>query len=161
MENADYLYKTKPNYIFIVLMVAGAGFSIFLSSLAWPAKEGNITADIFLLLFCLFALLCLSLAIASKIIYLTATEIIITVPVFFYKRILLLSEIKSLNDKKVMVNIDSKSFTPKLTQIGNKVIVIMKDGKEIQLSSLQIWNYREFRKNLRLALVSNGSKHHQ
>jgi len=52
MENTGYLYKTKPNYIFIVFMIIGTGFFIFLSSLTWPVKGNNIAALIILVIFC-------------------------------------------------------------------------------------------------------------
>jgi len=99
MENTDYLYKTKPNYIFVVFMIIGAGFFIFLSSLAWPFKNGNITADVLLVFFGLFAFLFLCFVIGFKIIYLTSTEIIITIPVIFYKRVIMLSDIKICRTK--------------------------------------------------------------
>ena len=161
MENIGYLYKTKPNYIFIAFMIIGSGFFIFLSSLAWPVKSNNIAAVIVLFIFCLFALLCLSLAIGFKVYYLTQAEIIITIPLIFYKRTIMLSDIKSLSDKDVAVDLDPKSFVPDKTTIGQKVIVLLNDGKKIQISSLEIWKYREFRKNLRSALVSQGRKAHQ
>jgi hypothetical protein len=161
MESADYLYKTKPNYVFMVFMIAGAVFFIFLSSLSLPVKDNNIAAIVFLILFGLFAMACLSLAIGFKIYYLTQTEIIITIPLVLYKRVILLSDIKSLSDQDVKVDLDPKSFVRKDTLIGHKVIVLLNDEKKIQLSSLQIWKYKDFRKNLRTTLINNGRKTHQ
>jgi len=160
MGTINYTYKTRPNYVFMVFMLLGAGFFIFLNSLVWPVKSYNGTALIVPVISGLFALLCLYLAVGFKIIYLTPTEIIITIPVVFYKRTLLMSDIKTLNDKDVTMDLNSKGFTPMETQIGNKIIVVMNDGKQIQLSSLQIGGYREFRKNLHSTFVSNGQKKH-
>jgi len=54
--------------------------------------------------------------------------------------------------------LDPKSFVPDKTTIGHKVIVLLNDGKKIQLSSLQIGRYKEFRKNLRSALIGQARK---
>jgi len=161
MENTDYLYKTKPNYIFMGFMILSAGFFIFLSTLGGPVKSNNITAIIFLIIFGLIALACLSLAVGFKIYYLTQTAIIITIPVIFYKQVILLGDIKNLSDQDVKVDLDPKSFVRKDTLIGHKVTVMLNDGKKIQLSSLQIWKYKDFRKNLRSAFISHGRKAHQ
>jgi len=161
MENTDYLYKTKPNYIFIMFMMMGAGFFIVLSSLTWPIKSDNIVAVSIMVIFCFFALLCISLVIGFKVYYLTQTQIIITIPVILYKRTVLLSDVKNLSDKDVAVDLDNKSFVPDKTTIGHKVIVLLNDGNRLQFSSLEIWKYREFRKNLRSTLASHGNKQHQ
>jgi len=145
----------------MVFMIAGAGFFIFLSSLGDPIKSNNIAAIIILIIFYLFALGCLSLALAFKVYYLTQTELIITIPIIFYKRVIMLGDIKNLSDQDVKVDLDPKSFVRNDTLIGHKVIVLLNDGKKIQLSSLQIGKYKDFRKNLRSAIINQGRKAHQ
>jgi hypothetical protein len=141
-------------------MIIGAGFFIFLMTWVWPEKV-NITTAIFPALFGLFALLCLSLAIGFKVYYLTQSDIIITIPVVFYKHTVSLGDIKNLTDSDVLVDFNNKSFVPDKTKIGRKVIVLLNDGKSLEISSLQVGGYKKFRENLRSALINQGRKRHQ
>jgi len=108
---SKYLYKTSPNYFFIFIMLIGIVAPAFIADKVWVSNALNsghpVTVIIFVGVLLAFLVLCLGLIIASKVIYLTTDHLIIAMPLIFYKRGILYSEIKDMTEKEE--NIDTEN----------------------------------------------------
>jgi hypothetical protein len=157
MANEPYLFKTQPGYICIAVGIIGAGFSSFLAHSMWVSSWNNVQGTdlqtahiielIFLGLLVLFSAVCLYLVISFKIIYVTHNELIITRPLFFYKRDILLVDIKTITEEDENISI-SRGFSYEKMKIGKKAAVQLKNRKSIKISSIEIWGYNTLIKKL-------------
>jgi len=167
----DYLFKTKPNYFFMFFMVAGAVFFVFMANLLCPlSKLGELPKEdktsfwvhvTVMFIFFGFSVMCLVLALAFKVIYLTQNEVIVSTPLFFYKRTIMLNEIKGMTEKEEKISASNNLFYDDRTTIGHNTTLQLTDGRKAGISSIQVWGYNELIKKIHTQIrVNNSNTHH-
>ena len=115
-------------------------------------KTGHVIYFIFLGLFTLFSLGCLYMVLGFKICYLTQGELSICRPLFLSKRTISLSDIEGLSaEEEEKIDI-SRGFDRNIISIGHSTKIRLKNGKLIDISSLEIWDYNTLIKKLRTEL---------
>ncbi len=169
MADNNYIYKTKPNYLFILLMIIGVVFCAFIVNLVLSSnmvvhgvseKTGHLIIIIFICFFALLGLGCLFIVVGFKMFYLTHDELIMSRPFLFYKRSISLLDIGTTSEADASISI-SRGLSYKKMNIGHKTTVLLKSGKKIVISSVEIWGYNMLMKKLDMQIRINKDRHHQ
>lgn len=159
MTSEEYFFKTRPAWFFLAFMFVAGSICVWVAYQLWyhmPVKPNNGTGSsadmiakiVFTCFFALFGLLCFSLIIGLKICYLTSNELIITRPLLFYKHIIRRADIRNISEKDSNIDVDRTGFSRDLVKIGNTSILLLKNGKKVQISSVNVGHYRELMKKL-------------
>ncbi|MFB9841141.1 hypothetical protein [Mucilaginibacter ginsenosidivorans] len=157
MTPEQYVYKTKPPYVYLVIYLLSAGFFCFIGSLVMPMfknaahahdQSSEIITGIILGGFLFFVLCSLWLILAFKICYLTSTELVITRPLLSWKRTVLFTEIERTFHKDNKIDISRSAFTRDWVKVGETVKLQLKSGSIIRVSSMETSGYQTFIKKL-------------
>jgi hypothetical protein len=157
MKQEDYLFKTRPQYLLIIFSIVSAIASAYIGYIIWQSNKatpradertGHIIAMIFSGFFIMFSLVCLYCFSRVEICYLTKDELIISRPLLFFYHKILLSDIERMTEKEDKIDIDQKSFTPDLATIGHTTSIWLKNGKQVKISSIEVWGYKELIKKI-------------
>jgi len=155
----EYIYKTKPAWVFLTLMLAVGLFCMWMTYFSWTAswKSSNGTSEatvfvfktVFTAFIFIFGSICLSMVLGMKICYLTETELIVKRPLLFFQRVVQRADIRSITEKDSKIDINNKSFSREWVKIGDTAVLLLKTGKKIELSSVNVGGYAELIKKLR------------
>ena len=164
------LYKATPNYFFVFVMAIGVFFSMVFAWKIWPERidvqgvsrsTGYIVITVLTAISFALSVLCFMLIICSKVIYLTTDSIIITMPLVFYKRVIMLNEVKYMVENDERINMSNNTFSRNLMTIGHNTTLELTDGKKVNISSLQVWRYDELIKKIKAQRrIKVGNIHH-
>nr|WP_294792179.1 hypothetical protein [uncultured Mucilaginibacter sp.] len=160
---AEYIYKTKIPYAFIVFMTLGTAFWGFILYLMYPMKPAP-GQDIddetalwiargFELIIVFLALCCFYGVIGFKLSYLTSDELVIHRPLLMYRRRVDLIEIDKIMEKKENVNLSHGFFDESRIYSGNKATILLTTGRKIRISSIQIRGYKELIDKIRTQII--------
>ncbi|BAU52816.1 hypothetical protein MgSA37_00979 [Mucilaginibacter gotjawali] len=89
------------------------------------------------------------LVITFKVCYLTDTELIISRPFIFFRRVVPRANISNISEKDSQIDIDRTGFSRNMVKIGETAILLLKNGKKLQISSVNIGRYHELIKKLK------------
>jgi hypothetical protein len=158
----------------IIVGILGAVFFGFLIHLMYPMLSPNLIVKgvskgigytiviIVVSIFCFFSVVSLSMALSFRIFQLNESELIISRPLLFFDRRVLLADIENLNEGDYKLNIvDNHSLTLETETIynGRKITLNLKNGKQLKLNSFEVGGYKSFVKELKKQLVKLKSKH--
>jgi hypothetical protein len=114
-----------------------------------PGKNlGYIIGYLCLCAFVVFSIYAFCIAIGYRIVYLTTSELIIHIPVIFYKRTISLNNIKNFSESEEKFSYSKSVFSNKSYTIGHKTIFLLDNGTKATLSSLDMWGYNELIKKI-------------
>lgn len=163
----NYIYKTGPNYFFIIFMLVGAGFCAFLVNL-FPSntvvigaseKTGHLIVVVFKGFVALFGLLCLFMVIGFKRFYLTQDELIMSRPLLFYKRVIALSDLSNTSEADESISI-SRGWSYEKMNVGHKTTLLLKTGKKLEISSLEVLGYNTLIQKIKSEQRINRDRQH-
>ena len=159
MTSEEYIFKTRPAWFFLAFMFVAGSICVWVAYQLWNHMpvESNVGAGssanmiakiVFTSFFALFGLGCFSLVVGLKICYLTSTELIIRKPLLFYKRIIQRSDFRNISEKDSNIDVARNPFSQNSIKIGNTSILLLKSGKKVQISSVNVGSYLELMKRL-------------
>jgi hypothetical protein len=90
-----------------------------------------------------------------EICYLTEDELIIKRPLLFIEHKVLLLDIERITEKEDKIDIDPKSFKPDMVTIGHTTSILLKNGKQVKISSIEVWGYKELIKKINTEMRIN------
>lgn len=158
-------------YPSVIVVLAGIFGTMFLSLFAYLScikllslVQSSQNFDIWIAFSCvaftLFALITLFKLLTIKKILLTQNELVISYPLLFYNKIIMLSTIKNifeLNYNHSKMHVDGSIYT---TYYGKKLIIkLLNNNKKIIITSWEISNYNELAKSFKI-VCNNRFKSH-
>jgi len=154
MNEVKYRIKTIPNFFFIgFCIISTIGFA-FIAYLAWPSSKGvhdedyvinQVTSGVFMF----FSLMSIYYILRLEKCYLTDHELIITRPLLFIRRTILLSDIERITDKENKIDINHGHYRPNLLTVGNTSTLWLKNGKKVRISSMEVLDYDDLIKKIK------------
>ncbi|GAC1304654.1 MAG: hypothetical protein NVSMB24_12400 [Mucilaginibacter sp.] len=171
MKGNDLPYKSKPAYITIAFGILGLLFFGFLVHLIYTSNNfdkgvgetaSNVIIYIILGVFIFFGLGSFWLAIGMQIYLITESELIITRPLFFGERKILISDIERIEEKDFDIKTMNHSITGETIYTGRKAILILKSNKKIEISSIDAGGYKILITKLRkqwIKVVADALRH--
>jgi len=154
MNEDNYIFKTKPNFIFIGFAIISAIGYAFIAHLAWPSKTNVHNTDYVLALITPAIFILLSVAstfcvLRLEICYLRPHELIISRPLLFIRRAVLLSDIERITEKENKINISRNAFRSNLITVGNTSTIWLRNGKKERISNMEVWGYGNLIKKIK------------
>ncbi len=155
-----YIFRTRPAYFFLGFSLIVAAFCIWGTFAFWEASfepSGDTSQTTILVIRIIFTAVILAfglsflwIVVTLKICYLTDQELIISRPILFTKLVLPRSEIINISEADSKIDLNAKNLNrPDWFKIGDTATLLLKNGKKIQLSSVNVGRYRELIKKLR------------
>jgi hypothetical protein len=150
MKSSDLPYKSKPGYIPIAIGMLGLLLFGFLSNLVYTTKNfhagikqltDNLIIYVILDFFLFFGLGCFWMVIGMQLYLITETELIITRPLFWGRRKILIADIYRIDEKNEDIKIMNYGITGETIFTGRKAILILKSGKKIKINSIAVGGY--------------------
>jgi len=159
MKSDERVFKTRPAYFFLTLMLAVGLFCVWGAYTFWTssADANSNTSEtatlvirvIFAGFVLLFGLIALWIVITFKVCYLTDTELIIRRPFVFFRQVVPRADIKNISEKDSEIDINNKGFSRDMVKIGETAVLLLKNGKKLQISSVNVGRYHELIKKLK------------
>jgi hypothetical protein len=163
-----YIYKTGPNYLFIIFMIIGTALCAFLVNLVWSSgmtvhgtseKTGRLIILIFIGFFVLFGLVCLFMVIGFKTFYLTQDELILKRPLLLFSQRISLKDMTAFVEKENKIDISRDVFSTRIVSIGHTSTIRISNDKKIMISSIEIWGYNTLMKKINAQIRINKDRH--
>jgi len=159
MKSDEYVFKTRPAYFFLVLMLAVGLFCVWGAYTFWIfSADANTNASetttlvirvIFTGVILFFGFTALGLFITFKVCYLTDRQLIISRPLIFFRQVVPRANIRNISEKDSQIDIDRSAFSRDMVKIGETATLLLKNGKKLQISSVNVGGYHELIKKLK------------
>jgi hypothetical protein len=147
MDEVKYRIKTIPNFFVIGFCILSTIGFAFIAYLAWPSARGvhdedyvinQVTSGVFMF----FSLMSIYSILRLEKCYLTDHKLIITRPLLFIHRTILLSDIERITEKANKIDTNSRStFKPNWVTVGHTSTLWLKNGKKLRISSMEVLDY--------------------
>lgn len=174
MATYSYIFKTKPGLGILVIGVsASIGFGFLDYGLAFSKWDFNNVSHItgYAIQFSFIAIVTLMLGsglwtiIGFKLYWLTDEELFVIRPLIFSRRVIELSDIVKVynEDYTIKISDNKKLFEKDKDRLevyrGRKVIILLKNGKKLELTSLEVSGYKELSTQINKQLQNLRKQH--